>query len=239
MRCFMRKILLLCIAISLYAGPPMLTNDPFLPEKDIEINVAVQTEKMDKETDFTPIIDFNYVAAKNLELTLYTTYKVMDTEESEINDFSLSELAFKYMFFNDNSFTASFVGGYRFTPINNSFEKEDELEVQLPINYEINEKTNLVFTTTYIYNNESSDKSHLEFGSYVDYSLNKNNFFVEGYAEQNNITDEFDYLMNFGHIYEITSKYSTLLSFGKTLKTDSSEEDALFAYVGLQIRLEM
>lgn len=232
----MRKILLLVMAIALYAGPPMLTNDPFLPEKDFEINVAVHTEQDDKSTTYVPILDINYVAMKNLELTLYSTYKTVDSEKEKKSDFSITELAFKYQFFNNNTITTALVGGYRFSPMKTMFDEEEEYELQLPINYQINQKLHFVFTTTYIHPMRHVEEEHVEFGSYIEYEVAKNKFYIEA-LEHSKEKSELYYLMNFGHMYEFNSRYSTLFSIGKTLKSETPEEEARFAYIGLQIRL--
>ena len=79
----------------LYAGPPMMTDDPFTPYLDeVEINFASEAERNDDLTGLVPIIDINYGIYPNIQLTVETAYALSDSKYKSDG----LEVAIKYNF---------------------------------------------------------------------------------------------------------------------------------------------
>ena len=226
----------LLLSTALFAGPPMLTNDPFTPEKDFEINFAAEVETTDEVTTVSPILDMNYVPIKDiLELTLQTSYQSIFNEEKTEHD-SFANFEMKYHFLNLEHFDMASVLAYHTFPTNNEIHDGQIAEIQLPMSYKFNEELSLICTPLYIYPTAAHEEAHFEIGSILSYEVEKNTFLLEEFSELSAENSELSYTLNAGYTRRIDEMFSLLISAGYKIKTAQESEKGLISYLGLQTR---
>jgi len=226
----------LLLSTALFAGPPMLTNDPFTPEKDFEINIATELEKTEGATSVTPLLDMNYVPIKDvLELTLQTSYQTIFEDEKTDYD-SVANFEMKYHFLKGEMFNMAVVGSYRTFPLNNEAHDGNIAEIQFPMSFHINKELSLVVTPAYSYPTENTQDAAIPFGSYIAYEEGEHVFLLEGFSEYVLESKELLYTINAGYTYKIDETFSFLFSLGDKLKSENSSEEGIISYIGIQTR---
>lgn len=226
----MRILTLLLLSVAVFAGPPMLSNDPFVPAVDeVELNIAIQREHVENQDIVTeaPIIDFNYGVYENLQLTLEGAY----VSEGSKSDWGGTKVALKYMFYDDGLFAMALYPQYSSYPAQSIFNEGETYEISAPINVTLSENLDWVIDIAYII--PLHIDTHFEFGSYLKYKYEKHAFYLEVFAEGEAHQEHFFVFGNVGYSYEFIDGISFLISYGKHI-TENKEEHAHKAYSALQ-----
>lgn len=223
----MRTILIFLFPWLLYAGVPMLTEDPGVPAYgEFEINLATTVEKGSIHSVATPVIDVNYGLYPKLQFTFASEY----IWEKKKHDLGSSELALKYLFYKTEQLSISISPHYMFSATNSLFKEESSFELMLPMSIKMTDNINLV--TNMIYVKPQNEKKHFEFSSYLEYSKNDTSFYLEEYLEKQNALKD-KVLINLGILHEFHKGLSFIGSVGGELQ--SSEKKVIFSYIGLQV----
>lgn len=212
----------------LLAGPPMLTNDPFVPDYgQTELNLAFRTIDRTHNAARIPVIDYNYGIYPNVQLTLEASY-IYTTQK---RDFDAFTLACKWLFYQNSFFSIATNTEFSSYPIASVFNQGNVAELALPMNITLTSTIDLVVTPTFIY--EPDDVSHVELGTYLAYTNNKTTLFSEVFIERPTHNDLF-YLINFGFSYQFSDNKAFIFSLGREIKTEHYSP-AKISYSGLQI----
>ena len=218
----------LLVPIALWAGPPMHSNDPFVPKKgQYEVNLAFSTESRDTKLSQFPIIDANYGLTKNLEITLATAY----IHENHINDIDAFEAAMKWLFYNGDFFSIAISPVYFSFPINSVYHTGETHAVGMPVNFALSQ--NLNFVMDFVYINPKNEADHFEMGTYISYSQNKHTYFLEGFSDDISSKTTVPLLLSVGYTYSFSKKMSFLISYGEEIVTQTTK--ARIFYSGLQL----
>jgi len=222
-----KKNILSLLCTSLFAGPPMHSNDPFVPSLgEFEINIAWSGESRDETLQRAPIVDLNYGIIENVQVTLESAYVHTDTAD-DIDSF---ELALKWNFYTGSVFAIALYPQYVSYPIESIFGHGEDYELSIPVSIAINEKIDLVVDTTYVIPFEG--ENHFEFGSYLKYSMQKHTYFAEIFLEEEGNSLEFFTLGSLGYMYQFHEHIAFMISYGVELTTKSTKVTS--GYTGLQ-----
>ena len=223
----MFKKIILFIPFILYAGPPMLTDDPDVPNfGDIEINFASELERRETNTLSIPIVDFNYGIFPNVQFTVESGY----IWEKSQHDFGAIEVAIKYNFYSNDVFSLALYPHYIFYANNSLFKESNSWEIMLPMSFKLSKKLTLVSSLTYI--KPTKEQSHVEFGSYLEYEKSRDSYYVEGYWEEELQTKD-RVLINLGYLHKFHDGLAFMGSVG--YEVQSSQKMATLGYLGLQV----
>ena len=225
----LHKLVMLAVSSTVaLAGPPMLTDDPFVPNVgQFEVNFSAAMQESDHRVITAPIVDLNYGVMENVELTAAMGYIVSD----ERNDWDALELAFKWMFYGGDFFSIALSPKYLNYPVKTIFNEGQILEVNFPMNFQFSETWSLVLSPNYVY--RTSEEQHPELGTYLQYSGGNHNFYVEFFMEESKDYDATFMLVNFGYLWQFHDNVAFMLSLGRELKAE--EQEATIAYSGLQL----
>jgi len=213
----------------LLAGPPALTDDPFVPALGtFEINLATEVVENNRSLIKAPLIDMNY-GFKNLEVTLRSSYISDGSQE----DFDSVKVEVKWLFYQGDTFAMAIHPKYLMYPIDTVFDDGEAFEMGLPMNLRINKRLDLVMNLTYF--KPKYFKKHFEFGSYLKYTEGRNSYFLEAYFEESALSHEISYLSNLGYRLQYSKDRALLVSVGRDLKSEN--EKRTLAYVALQLIL--
>ena len=223
----MFKKIILCMPFLLYAGPPMLTDDPDVPNfGEFEINFSSQFEKSETDTLTMPIVDFNYGIFPKVQFTVESGY----IWENSQHDFGETEIALKYNFYSNDIVSLALYPHYIFYANNSLFKESNSWEMMLPMSFKLSEKLSLVSSLTYI--KPTKEQSHVEFGSYLEYENNADSYYVEGYWEEEPQSKD-TLLVNLGYLHEFDEGLAFIGSVG--YEVQSSQKRATLGYLGLQV----
>ncbi len=222
-----KSFLILSVSTSLFAGPPMLSNDPFVPKLgQFEINLSAGFEDKDSSITTAPIIDINYGLLPNLQITFAGAYIHCETQ----NGFDAIELAFKWNFYHNDFFAIAINPKYLSYPHDSIFNQGEVFEFSLPMSFTLSEKINWIVDTKYILPKE--DEEHLEFGTYLRYSQIKHHYYLELFVENADDHEKHFVLANLGYMYQFHQNTAFMLSLGR--EVNAHDESATIAYSGLQ-----
>ena len=224
------KFLYIFVFISsfLFAGPPMKSNDPFVPSYgEYEINVAVEIEDKDFTLVRAPIIDFNYGIYENVQFTFEGAYVNSDLED----DFDSLEVAFKWHFYEGELFSIALYPKYISYPIESIFNEGETYELTLPMNYILTANLDLVVDITYVYPKNGIE--HMEYGTYLKYKINKHTYYTEIFFEDSPHQKGAFILGNLGYMYHFHKDVAFMISAGREMVSDGKK--ATLGYSGLQI----
>ena len=224
----MKIVLLFFVVVSLWAGPPMKSDDPFVPSYgEFEVNLAVEIEKKDNTLFHVPVIDLNYGIYENIQFTMEGAYVTSENE----NDFDALKLALKWNFYTGELFSIAISPQYKSYPIDSIFNEGETYELKIPINIYLTSKLNLIVDLTYVYPKESGE--HIEYGTYLQYLSNKHRYYSELFFENAPHNEEVFYLLNLGYMYQLNDNIALMISIGKEMAA-KEEPKATLAYGGLQ-----
>jgi len=212
----------------LYAGPPMMTDDPFTPDVDeVEINFASEIENSDELTVVAPIVDINYGIYPNIQLTVETAYASLDNQYKSDG----LEVAIKYNFYRGEFLNIAIYTKYLFYPVDTPFNEGESYELQLPISLQLSENLEWVTSLSYLY--PQKGLNHYEIGTYLAYEHNKHSYFMETYLEENSEDNTVTTFLNIGYFYQYKDNLGFMGSIGFE-RVDSTKQ-ADVAYLGLQL----
>ena len=223
----MLKKIILFVPFLLCAGPPMLTDDPDVPNfGEVEINFSSQLEKRETDTLTMPIVDFNYGIFPKVQFTVESGY----LWENSQHDFGETEIALKYNFYSNDIVSLALYPHYIFYANNSLFKESNSWEMMLPMSFKLSEKLSLVSSLTYI--KPTKEQSHVEFGSYLEYENNADSYYVEGYWEEEAQSKD-RLLVNLGYLHEFDEGLAFIGSVG--YEVQSRQKRATLGYLGLQV----
>ncbi len=206
----------------------MLTDDPFTPDVgQFEINIGGFMEDRDNLVVTAPIIDVNYGLIKNVQLTMATAY-ISSVDE---NGWDALELAVKWNFYSNELFSMAVSPLYVNYPVETIFNEGERYAISFPMNFQFNARWSLVLTPSYIY--QSTADEHPELGTYLQYALERHNFYVELFMEESKDYDATFSLANFGYSWQYNDSVVLMLSVGREIRAE--EREATIAYSGLQL----
>lgn len=210
--------------VLLLAGPPMNSNDPFVPNLgNFEVNIAFSRESQDSLLTQFPIIDANYGLAKNIEVTVESAYTYM----SDTKDIDAFGFAVKWLFYQGDFFAMAINPAYFSFPIDSVYHTGETYAVSMPMNFILSKSLTFVIDTIYI--NPKNDLEHLELGAYMSFARGKHNFMIELYSDDILSDQTVPLLLNGGYTYSINQTYAFLFSYGKEIKTQSTRATFFFA----------
>lgn len=223
----MKKVILSFFCTSLFAGPPMHSSDPFVPAlNEYEINIALSSESGDETLYHAPIIDLNYGLVKDVQITLETAYTHTQVE----NDFDSFELAVKWNFYQDDFLSVAIYPKYVSYPVESIFSHGEDYELSIPVNIVLNKQIDLVIDTTYVM--PFDGVNHFELGTYLKYKVQKHNYYIEIFMEEESYSFEFLSFGSVGYLYQFHENVAFMISYGVELMSRSSK--ATTGYTGLQ-----
>ena len=223
----MLKKIILLIPFLLCAGPPMLTDDPDVPNfGEVEINFSSQLEKRETDTFTMPIVDFNYGIFPNVQFTVEHGYMW----EGGKNDFGATEIALKYNFYGNDVFSIALYPHYIFYANDSLFKESNSWEMMLPMRFKLSENLSLVSNLTYL--KPIGEQSHSEFGSYLEYEQKSSSYYLEGYWEEE-LEAKDRLLVNLGYLHEFYEGLAFIGSVG--YEVQSSQKRATVGYLGVQV----
>ena len=223
----MLKKIILFLPLLLYAGPPMLSDDPDVPDYgEFEINFASEFERGESRTLTIPIVDFNYGIFPNVQFTVESGYMW----EGGQNDFGATEIALKYNFYCNDIFSIALYPHYIFYANDSLFKESNSWEMMLPMRFKLSENLSLVSNLTYL--KPIGEQSHSEFGSYLEYEQESSSYYLEGYWEEE-LEAKDRLLVNLGYLHEFYEGLAFIGSVG--YEVQSSQLRATFGYLGMQV----
>jgi hypothetical protein len=223
-----KKIGLLLLTNFLYAGPPMMTDDPFTPDvNELEINFASEFEKNDELSVVVPIVDMNYGVYPNVQFTLETAYASSDSQYKSDG----VEVAVKYNFYHNDYFNIAIYPQYHFYPIETPFDEGETYSLLLPMSLQLSKNLEWVSSLSYVH--PLNEKVHYEFGTYLAYTQEKHSYFWEIYLEEKVEENDLATFFNVGYFYQYRDNLGVMGSIG--YETVGSKKEANVAYVGLQV----
>lgn len=220
-------IIILSLCTTIFAGPPMKSDDPFVPAlHEFEINIAIEAEDEDELLKRLPIVDINYGIYKNVQLTLMGSYIISDEED----DFDSFELAIKWLAYDGDIFSIAVYPKYKSYPIASIFNEGETYELAFPMNFSLSESFNLVLNIVYIY--PKIGKEYFEYGGYLEYEHEKHSFFTELFLEEAQEKGEDSLMLGIvGYKYNFYQDISFMLSLGNEI---NNEKKTTIGYSGLQ-----
>lgn len=225
----MRKFVVsLLLPLYAWAGPPMNSNDPFVPNLgQYEINLALSREFRDTSLTQFPFIDANYGLAKNLEVTLATAY----TYEADNHDYDALEIAMKWLVYNDNFFAMALAVAYISFPLDSIYHTGETNTLSVPMNFTFTQNVSLVVDIIYV--NPKNEAEHFEMGTYIQYSQNNHTYFLEGYSDEISSQSTIPLLGSVGYSYNISKTKSFLFSYGEELVTQTTKAKTFYSALQL------
>jgi len=212
----------------LYAGPPMMTDDPFSPNLgQFEINFASELENSDEVSVVIPIIDINYGIFPNTQFTAETAYASSDNQYKSDG----LEVAIKYNFYRSGRLNIALYPKYLFYPINTPFNEGESYELQIPISFKLSKNLEWVSSFSYLYPQKA--ENHYEVGTYLAYENNNHSYYIETYLEENPIDNTMVTFFNIGYFYQYKENLGFMGSIGSEMVDSKKEADV--AYLGLQV----
>ena len=224
------KLLFVLVTSSmlLIAGPPMLSDDPFVPKKgSFEFNFAATFEDGNEKILTAPIVDTNYALSDTLQLTLATGY----IESHHKSDWDAYEISMKWNFYQNDFFAIALTPIYRDYPVHTVFNEGKSYKVGFPMAFRFTKGWSLVVTPNYVFLN--TQDNHLELGSYLKYSYRQHDFFAEVFTESAKEYHALFTLVNFGYMWQFHEHVGFMLSLGREIRAE--EKEATIAYSGLQL----
>jgi hypothetical protein len=223
------KIATLLLTSPLYAGPPMITDDPFTPKlNEFEVNFASELEKSDGVSMVAPIVDINYGLFSNVQLTLETGYALADGRYKSDG----VELALKYNFYQSDDFSIALYPQYLFYPIKTPFDEGESYALLVPMSFQLSEDFEWVSTFSYVYS-ILEESGHYEVGSYLSYTHEQSSYFLEGYFEEKPDEARWSQLVNVGYFYQYRDDLGFMFSVGEEINPLAKQ--TMLSYVGVQV----
>jgi len=228
MRVVFKKIGLVFFSGFLYAGPPMMTDDPFAPDVgQFEINFASEVENSDDLTVVAPIVDINYGIFPNTQLTIETAYASSDNKYKSDG----LEVAIKYNFYRSERLNIALYPKYLFYPIDTPFDEGESYELQIPISLKLSDNVEWVTSFSYLY--PQKEEKHYEVGTYLAYENNNHTYYLETYLEENPTDNNLATFFNVGYFYQYKENLGFMASIGAEMVASKQEADV--GYLGLQV----
>ena len=205
----------------------MKSNDPFVPSLgEFEINVAVEGEYKEQDLLRAPILDINYGAMKNVQVTFESAYVTSDSQDG----FDSFEIALKWLFYEDDFFAIALYPKYKSYPVDSIFNEGETYELTVPMNLALSKELDLVVDFTYV--QPIHGGQHLEFGSYLKYKANKHTYYLEVFMEGSEHQKQFFVLGNIGYMYQFHESVGFMISAGREITYE--EKRGTIGYSGLQ-----
>ena len=225
----MKPLLLSLFLFSqLLAGPPMLSNDPFVPDVgQFEINLGAHMEEGNERIIAAPILDVNYGLIQNVQITVAGAYLQDDSRRG----FDAFEVGIKWMFYSNDLFAIALNPVYLSYPVKTVFNEGESYKLSVPMSFRFNEHWSWIVDFDYIYPREERD--HLELGTYVQYTQGNHNFYGEYFVEQSKYHDALFSLVNFGYLWQFHNHVAFMFSAGQEIRAE--EKEANIIYSGLQV----
>jgi hypothetical protein len=212
----------------IYAGPPMMSDDPFTPKVgELEVNFASEMENGTDLTLVMPIVDINYGIYPHTQLTIETAY----ASSNGHNNSNGVEVAIKYNFYRSDTLNIAIYPKYLFYPISTPFDEGKSYELQIPISLKLNDHIEWVTSLSYLY--PQNEANHYEIGSYLAYEHKKQTYFLETYIEEHPQDNHMATFFNLGYFYQYQENLGIMGSIG--YETISLKKEAEVAYIALQV----
>jgi len=228
MKIVLKKIGVLLFSGFLYAGPPMMTDDPFAPDVGkFEINFASEVENSDDLTVVVPIVDINYGIFPNTQLTIETAYVSSDNKYKSDG----LKVAIKYNFYRSDTLNIALYPKYLFYPISTPFNEGESYELQIPIDLKLSDNLKWVTSLSYLYPQKA--KNHYEVGTYLAYEKNNHTYYLETFVEEMPINSSMATIFNVGYFYQYKDNLGFMGSIGSEMVDYKKEADV--AYLGFQV----
>ena len=237
--------LLLLIAGPVFAGPPLITDDPDTPgDKHWEINVAFVLDKTATDAALeTPLLDLNYGVGDNIQLKcevplLIQHEKGIGTQGGMGN----SLVGVKWRFIDEGKFGAN-MSTYPQLELNPPTSSTDRGLVDKGKNLLLPVEVSKKFGPFWVggelgYTVRQYSGNDWFYGFIAGYEVLENLTIVG--EIHGGVTQEFkseENVFNIGTQWDFSKKYGLLASAGRSLSRATSEEPNLLLYLGLQIRL--
>lgn len=242
-----------CVAVFLillakgavFAGPPLLTDDPDTPgDKHWEINVAFTLDRYQAESMYeAPLLDLNYGVGDNIQLKYEAPWLILHEQGSGTqNGLGNSIFGVKWRFLDEEKYgvNVSTYPQYEFNSSTSSIDKglvEKGSSFLLPV--EVSKKMGSVLVDGEIgYTFEQNHDDEWIYGIFIGYEIRENLTIL---GEIHGVTmKEFkgnNTVFNIGTQWDCTKQYGLLASAGRSFNSSTADEPNLLVYLGLQIRL--
>ncbi len=210
---------------SLFAGPPMLSNDPYPPDKGhYEVNVAYEYEHSNEARLHTvPIIDANYGLNEDIQLTVSQAYLFENKDPKGVDAL---ELSMKWIFYRGAKLTVALSPVYLSYPFHTSLSSGKTYELHTLFDLKLSDNVRAVFDTGYEIS--QSDYDLFELGAYLQYTKKRSNYFFELFSNTTKVEQQV--VLNLGYTYKLNERYLLMYSMGHDLMMP-----VFVSYMGVQI----
>jgi hypothetical protein len=238
-------LLIVITAAPVFAGPPLLTDDPDTPgDQHWEINVAYTLDKSKMEsTQETPILDLNYGLGDNIQLKYEIPWLINREQQTGTKSGAGNSLAgIKWRFLEEEKYGVNMSVypqiGFNFPTSSAAREVfYEETYGILPV--EVSKKFGLLtldgeFGYTF---NQHSENEWL-YGLFCGYEIRENlTMLAEIHGGATTQFNSNETVFNIGTQWDFTKKYGLLASAGRSFSRPTSDKPNLLLYLGLQMRL--
>jgi len=206
----------------------MLTNDPSVPDvNQFEVNILSRSEYRDIMILTAPVLDLNYGVVKDVQVTLATGYISSNVQKG----FDAFEVSSKWKFYSNETFAIAISPIYISYPVETVFNEGEVFTVSIPMSLALTDTLLWILSLDYIMPLE--DDNHFEVGTYLQYTLERHNFYTELFLEESKIHNSLFTLLNFGYLYQLDNNWAVMFSVGREIKAE--EEEATIGFVGIQL----
>ncbi|MGC4017545.1 MAG: transporter [Luteolibacter sp.] len=240
-----RLLFLLPVLSSIvYAGPPLLTDDPDTPEQGHwEINIAATAEKRSGEWSLeTPLLDFNYGLLDNVQLKFEIPY-LIESEEggSSHSGAGDAEFGVKWRFLDQDKcgISMSTYPQFAFNTASHSVHLglvDDGWEFILPVEVqrEICDGTTIFGEFGYVWT--ESEGNGLMWGLAVEQEIAEPfSLLAEIHGESADNFNDTEIIANLGFHWQATEHAALIGSVGRGLNESSEPQAKFLSYLGVQL----
>ena len=219
------NILWVFISVSLFAGPPMISDDPFIIDKNsFELNSAVLLTTSRNSNDVGSVLDLSYAPLESLQLNVVSSYDLGS------NTIDLSEVALKYQLFKSEHVYVALQPRY----ISADFTYESFSSLFLPIEFAyVDESYMIIAEVGYVQEDlYGANERSLSYGAHYTQIFDDFDISIELHN-----TSYLPYLsdsvqLNVGTTITLNEHVSLLMSMGSDI-INEREERQLFSYLGV------
>ena len=239
-------VLLAATTAPIFAGPPMITDDPGTPAAGVwEENISFTLSRTHRQAAWqTPVFDNNYNLTDQLQLNLIVPLMIVDNDAGRgpVGGVGMASVGFKYRFLdpdkNPAGLSMSVAPAFSFDtpghPVRRGVVPADGNTLFLPVelNYPVNKSLDVFAEAGYLAVQFGPD-----FWSYglaaCWHATDKLDLLAECHLLSDTSFHFNDAVINLGSVLALTDQTNLLLSAGRALR-DTDRSERLLLYAGLQ-----
>lgn len=237
------SLAIICFPLSVFAGPPILTDDTGTPGPGKwETNIGFTIDKRQDATRYeTPAIDLNYGVGERIQLNYSVSWVVLDNKnEPAKSGLGNSEVAIKWRFLDEDKHGVA-VSVYPRFIFNNPTGSADRGLVdegtvfKLPV--QIEKKITIIdMIANFGYEFHQQGNDSWLYSIAMKYAEIKGlDMLAEVFGTADSSFKNAEYVYDIGFRKDVSENYTVLASIGRSL-LQGDDHSTLLSYVGLQMR---